>query len=345
MQPVRKEPVMKRILVTGGAGFIGSAFVRYQLRRYSDVYVVVLDKLTYSGNLENLKEADASRYTFIQGDIADSATVAKALFGCEALVNFAAESHVDRSLEGAADFINTNVAGVNILLEQALAQKLQRVLLVSTDEVYGSIDTGSFKEDAPVSPRNPYAASKAAGELFGMAFQISHGLPVLITRGSNTYGPYQYPEKVLPLFITNVLDGQPMPLYGDGRNVRDWLYVDDHCSAIDTLLRKGEPGQLYNIAGGNERENIAVVHKLLELLGASESLIHPVKDRAGHDRRYAIDAAKLYALGWTPHTSWEDGMAQTVDWYRKNEWWWRKIKEGSFKEYYQRLYAPLLKEK
>lgn len=336
---------MKRILVTGGAGFIGAAFVRCQLRQYPDVHVVVLDKLTYSGNLDNLKEADSARYTFVHGDIADPACVAAALSGCDAVVNFAAESHVDRSLEGAADFINTNVAGVNVLLEEALKQGLHRVLLVSTDEVYGSIATGAFKEDAPVNPRNPYAASKAAGELFGMAFHASHQLPVLITRGSNTYGPYQYPEKVLPLFITNALDGHPMPLYGDGRNVRDWLYVDDHCSAIDLVLRQGEPGQIYNIAGGNERENIAVVHKLLELLHAPESLVRPVKDRAGHDRRYAIDAAKVRALGWMPQTSWEAGMAQTVDWYRENEWWWRKIKEGSFKEYYQRLYEPLLKEK
>jgi len=335
---------MERILVTGGAGFIGSAFVRYQLRQYPNVHVVVLDKLTYSGNLDNLKGVDPSRYTFIHGDITEPATVANALSGCEVVVNFAAESHVDRSLEGAADFINTNVAGVNVLLEQALVRGQKRVLLVSTDEVYGSIASGAFKEDAPVRPRNPYAASKAAGELFGMAFYVSHGLPVLITRGSNTYGPYQYPEKVLPLFITNVLDGQPMPLYGDGRNVRDWLYVDDHCSAIDLVLRKGEPGQIYNIAGGNERENIVVVHKLLELLEAPQSLIHPVKDRAGHDRRYAIDASKVQALGWTPGMAWEDGMAQTVNWYRHNEWWWRKIKDGAFKDYYTRLYGPLLEE-
>ena len=335
---------MERILVTGGAGFIGSAFVRYQLCQHPDVHVVVLDKLTYSGNLDNLKGVEPSRYTFIHGDITESATVANALSGCEAVVNFAAESHVDRSLEGAADFIDTNVAGVNVLLEQALIQGQKRVLLVSTDEVYCSIAAGAFKEDAPVRPRNPYAASKAAGELFGMAFYVSHGLPVLITRGSNTYGSRQYPEKVLPLFITNVLDGQPMPLYGDGRNVRDWLYVDDHCSAIDLVLRTGEPGQVYNIAGGNERENIVVVHKLLELLEAPESLVHPVKDRAGHDRRYAIDASKVQALGWTPEMAWEDGMAQTVTWYRENEWWWRKIKDGTFKDYYARLYGPLLKK-
>ena len=333
---------MKRILVTGGAGFIGSAFVRCQLRQYPDTHVVVLDKLTYSGNLDNLKEADSARYTFVRGDIADPACVSVAMSGCDAVVNFAAESHVDRSLEGAADFINTNVAGVNVLLEEALKQGLQRVLLVSTDEVYGSIATGAFKEDAPVNPRNPYAASKAAGELFGMAFHASHQLPVLITRGSNTYGPYQYPEKVLPLFITNALDGHPMPLYGDGRNVRDWLYVDDHCDAIDLVLRKGEPGQIYNIAGGNERENIAVVHKLLELVKVPEALIRYVKDRAGHDRRYAIDAAKVCALGWTPKMPWEEGMAFTVNWYRENERWWRKIKDGTFRAYYARVYGPLL---
>ena len=333
---------MKRILVTGGAGFIGSAFVRYQLRRCPDVHIIILDKLTYSGNLDNLRDIPAERYTFVHGDIADASYVAAAMSGCDAVVNFAAESHVDRSLENAADFINTNVAGVNVLLEAALAQGVQRILLVSTDEVYGSIAEDAFTEEAPVNPRNPYAASKAAGELLGKAFYVSHELPVLITRGSNTYGPYQYPEKVLPLFITNALEGQPLPLYGDGRNVRDWLYVDDHCRAIDLVLRKGEPGQIYNIAGGNERENVVVVHKLLELLEAPESLIRFVKDRAGHDRRYAIDAAKIYALGWTPQMAWEAGMASTVNWYRENEWWWRKIKEGTFCEYYARLYGPLL---
>ncbi len=339
---MQKELAMKRILVTGGAGFIGSAFVRFLLRTYPEVHVVVLDKLTYSGNPDNLKEVCPDRYSFVHGDIADSLCVASSMQGCDAVVNFAAESHVDRSLEGAADFINTNVAGVNVLLEQALLQNLRRVLLVSTDEVYGSIETGAFKEEDSVKPRNPYAASKAAGELLGMAYFHSHGLPVLVTRGSNTYGPYQYPEKVLPLFITNAIDRSPLPLYGDGRNMRDWLYVDDHCSAIDLVLRSGEPGQVYNIAGGNERENIAVAHTLLELLHAPESLIQYVKDRPGHDRRYAVDAAKIRALGWSPRMPWAVGMAHTVTWYRENEWWWRKIKDGSFREYYERFYGPLL---
>ncbi len=333
---------MKRILVTGGAGFIGSAFVRWQLRRYPTTHVVALDKLTYSGNRDNLKDADPQRYTFIRGDVADPETVARALDGCDGVAHFAAESHVDRSLVGAADFIATNVSGVNTLLEQAVALGTKRVLLVSTDEVYGSIETGAFSEDAPLKPRNPYAASKAAGELFGAAFHASHNAPVLITRGSNTYGPFQYPEKVLPLFITNALDGLPMPLYGDGGNVRDWLFVDDHCSAIDLVLRKGTPGETYNIAGRNEKQNIEVARTLLQLLQAPESLIRHVRDRIGHDRRYAINDEKLRALGWRPKTRWEEGMAETVRWYQENEWWWRKIKSGAFKEYYARQYDHLL---
>ncbi|HDP33514.1 MAG TPA: dTDP-glucose 4,6-dehydratase [Candidatus Hydrogenedentes bacterium] len=335
---------MKRILVTGGAGFIGSAFVRYQLRRYPDVHIVVLDKLTYAGNLDNLKEAASDRFTFIRGDVANREDAANAMNGCDAIAHFAAESHVDRSLAGAADFISTNVAGVNVILEEALARGIKRILLVSTDEVYGSIESGAFAEDAPLRPRNPYAASKAAGELFGLAFHASHGSPVLITRGSNTYGPYQYPEKALPLFITNAIDGQPLPIYGDGRNVRDWLFVDDHCSGIDLVLRNGEPGQIYNIADGNEKQNNEVARRLLELMNASPSLIRFVRDRAGHDRRYAIDSSKIRALGWTPATGWEDGMAATVRWYKENEWWWRKIKRGDFREYYDRLYGPLLSE-
>lgn len=330
---------MKKILVTGGAGFIGSAFVRLQLRDYPEVHIVTYDKLTYSGNLDNLRDADPARHTFVQGDIADPDTLGPALAGCDAVVNFAAESHVDRSLNGAADFIATNVAGVNTVLDQARRAGVGRVLLVSTDEVYGSIDEGAFRETDAPHPRNPYAASKAAGELFGTAYGETYGLHVVTTRGSNTYGPYQYPEKVLPLFVTNALDGQPLPLYGDGMNVRDWLYVYDHCRGIDTALRRGAPGEVYNIPGGNERHNIALTRRILELTGRDETLILPVADRVGHDRRYAIDGAKLRALGWAPQMPWDEGVALTVQWYRENEWWWRKIKSGEFREYYRRQYG------
>lgn len=332
---------MKCMLVTGGAGFIGSAFVRWQLDHYPDLHVVVYDKLTYSGRRENLADLDPSRVTFVRGDIADGESLARALEGCDALVHFAAESHVDRSLHGATDFIHTNVLGTYMVLEQSRRAGLSRVLLVSTDEVYGSIEEGAFRETDPVHPRNPYAASKASGELFGVAFFETYGLPVLITRGSNTYGPRQYPEKVLPLFVTNAIDNQPLPLYGDGRNVRDWLYVDDHCSAIDLVLREGRPGEVYNIPGGNERENITLTRKILQTLGKPESLIRHVPDRVGHDRRYAIDGSKLRALGWKPSMPWEEGVEWTVRWYVENEGWWRPIKSGEFRAFYEKQYGRL----
>mgnify|MGYP005846819795 FL=1 len=332
---------MKCMLVTGGAGFIGSAFVRWQLDHYPDIHVVVYDKLSYSGRRENLADLDPSRVTFVRGDIADGESLARALEGCDALVHFAAESHVDRSLHGATDFIHTNVLGTYMVLDQSRRAGLSRVLLVSTDEVYGSIEEGAFRETDPVHPRNPYAASKASGELFGVAFFETYGLPVLITRGSNTYGPRQYPEKVLPLFVTNAIDDQPLPLYGDGRNVRDWLYVDDHCSAIDLVLREGRPGEVYNIPGGNERENITLTRKILQTLGKPESLIRHVPDRVGHDRRYAIDGSKLRALGWKPSMPWEEGIEWTVRWYVENEGWWRPIKSGEFRAFYEKHYGRL----
>lgn len=330
---------MNRILVTGGAGFIGANFVRYMLATYPDLEVVNFDKLTYAGNLDNLRGIDEARHTFVRGDIADAEAVREAMEGCDAVVNFAAETHVDRSILGAAEFIDTDVKGVHNLLEAARELGTSRVLLVSTDEVYGSIPEGSFRETDPVRPRNPYSASKAGGELMGLAYFHTFGVPVLITRGSNTYGPYQYPEKVLPLFVTNAIDDQPLPLYGDGRQVRDWLYVEDHCRGIDTALRKGQPGEIYNVAGGNERENIVLTRRILELLGKGEDLIRPVQDRPGHDRRYSIDAAKLKSLGWAPRMDWDEGLAQTVQWYRDNEWWWRPIKSGEFREYYRRQYG------
>ncbi len=330
----------KQIMVTGGAGFIGSAFVRYTLKNYPDTRVVTFDKMTYAGNLDNLKDADPSRHLFIKGDIADRDAVMRAAEKCDAIVNFAAESHVDRSILGAAEFLETNVRGVYNLAEAAKALGTARLLLVSTDEVYGSIDTGSFHETDRLNPRNPYSAAKAAGELVGMSYFHTFGLPVIVTRGSNTYGPYQYPEKVLPLFVTNAIDSEPLPLYRGGENnVRDWLYVDDHARGIDTALRKGEPGQVYNIAGENERENIVLTRKILSLTGRDETLIKLVTDRPGHDRRYSIDASKLHALGWKPAMDWDEGIAQTVKWYQENEWWWRKIKSGEFREYYERQYG------
>jgi dTDP-glucose 4,6-dehydratase len=333
---------MKRILVTGGAGFIGSAFIRCQLRTYADVRVVNFDKLTYAGNLDNLKGIDERRYTFIKGDVADADAVMSAMSGCDAVVNFAAETHVDRSIHGASEFIETDVRGVYHIVEAAKKLGTQRVLLVSTDEVYGSIDLGSFKETDPVRPRNPYAASKAGGELLGMAYYHTFGTPVIVTRGSNTYGPYQYPEKVLPLFVTNAIDNQPLPLYKGGEhNVRDWLFVDDHCSGIDLALRQGVPGEVYNVAGGSERENIVLTRRILELTGRTEDLIKLVPDRPGHDRRYSIDASKLNALGWRPAVGWDEGIALTVRWYQENEWWWRKIKTGEYLEYYNRQYGRI----
>ncbi len=330
---------MKRIVVTGGAGFIGSAFVRHQLQTYPDVHIVNFDKMTYAGNLDNVKDCDPARHTFVQGDIADRDAIQSAMEGCDAIVNFAADTHVDRSIMGATDFIATNCTGVYNICETARELGTERVLLVSTDEVYGSIREGSFKETDPHGPRNPYSASKAGGELIALAHYETFGTPIIITRGSNTYGPYQYPEKVMPLFITNLIDSDQVPLYQGGEhNVRDWLWVYDHASGIDTALRKGEPGQVYNVAGGNERENIVLTHKLLELCGKDESSIRLVKDRPGHDFRYSIDASKLKALGWTPTMDWEEGVTQTVDWYKSNEWWWRKIKTGEFLEYYKQQY-------
>lgn len=330
---------MKKILVTGGAGFIGSAFIRNMLDWYSDIHIVNLDKLTYAGNLDNLKSVDTQRYTFIHGDIADAEIMEQAIKGCDAVVNFAAETHVDRSLMGAKDFLRTNVEGVYQILLSAKNNNISKVLLVSTDEVYGSREVGSAVETDMIHPRNPYSASKAGGELLGKSFYESFKLPVLITRGCNTYGPYQYPEKVLSLFITNALENKPLPLYKGGEhNIRDWLYVDDHCRAIDTVLQKGIPGEIYNISAGFEKENIEITQKVLELTGKDESLIQWVPDRPGHDRRYSMNSDKLRALGWQPLVSWEEGIRKTVQWYKENEWWWRKIKEGEFKKYYEEQY-------
>ena len=331
-----------RLVVTGGAGFIGSNFVRFMLRRYDDLEVVNLDKLTYAGNLENLRDVeDDARYSFVKGDICDAGVVGEALRGADAVVNFAAETHVDRSISGPQDFIRTDVLGTHTLLEAVRSLEIPRYLQISTDEVYGSTESGAFTEESDLDPSSPYSASKAGGDLLVLAYHRTFGTPVLITRSSNNYGPYQYPEKIVPLFITNAIDDLQLPVYGDGLNVRDWLYVDDNCAGIDAVLRDGVPGQVYNIGGGNEVQNLAITHRILELLGKGDDLIRFVADRPGHDRRYAIDCAKLRALGWNPATAFEEGMERTVSWYRDNPAWWRTIKSGEWRQYYEQQYAEL----
>jgi dTDP-glucose 4,6-dehydratase len=325
-----------RILVSGGAGFIGSHFVRRLLDAGEDV--VVLDKLTYSGNRANLPDG----VEFHHGDIAEPDDVARAGAGCDAIVNFAAETHVDRSILSAEDFGRTEFRGTQVLLEH-IRETGARLVQVSTDEVYGDLEGGgSSRESDRLNPSSPYSAAKAAGELLIPAYVRTFGVNVSITRGSNTYGPRQYPEKVVPLFVTNALDGQPLPLYGDGRQVRDWLFVEDHCAGIELVLRKGAPGEAYNVGGGDEHENIEVARTILELTGADPSLLRRVDDRPGHDRRYSLDSAKLHAIGWTPATSFEAGMRATVEWYRENRAWWEPIKSGEFREYYERQYGARL---
>ncbi len=333
-----------RILVTGGAGFIGSHLVRRLLANVPN-HVVNLDALRYSGNLENLTDlAGNPGYTFIHGDICDATTVEKVLkeHGVEAVINCAAETHVDRSILDPNSFARTDVVGTAVLLEEARKAGVSRFLQVSTDEVYGSVEVGSSKEDDPLAPTSPYSASKAGGDLLVRSYWTTYRFPVLITRGSNTYGPNQYPEKFIPLFVTNAIDDQPLPLYGDGRYRRDWLSVFDHCGGIEHLLRHGEPGSVYNIGGGNELENLAVAETVLKHLGKPMSLIRFVQDRPGHDRRYAVDCSRLRALGWTPTVPFEEGLKSTVEWYRSNQTWWRKIKSGEFRTYYEQVYRQRL---
>ncbi len=329
-----------RILVTGGAGFIGSNFCRFLLREQGEDSVVNLDKLTYAGNLENLAEvADDPRYSFVRGDICDEEAVAGVMRRVDAVVNFAAETHVDRSIQHAGDFIDTDVKGLYVLLEAARERGIERFLHVSTDEVYGSIESGSFRESDALNPSSPYSASKAGGELMAKAYERTFGYRILVTRGSNTYGPYQYPEKVVALFVTNALEDIELPLYGDGMNVRDWLYVEDHCAGIDTVLRKGAPGEGYNIGGGQERTNLELTRTILRLMEKGEGLIRFVKDRPGHDRRYSIDSSKIQGLGWRARVGFEEGVARTIEWYRENEGWWRRLKDGSYREYYREMYG------
>jgi dTDP-glucose 4,6-dehydratase len=331
-----------RIVVTGGAGFIGSNFVRHVLRAHGGDEVVNLDKLTYAGNLENLRDVeDDPRYSFVRGDICDPGVARSALAGADAVVNFAAETHVDRSISDPQDFIRTDVLGTHTLLEAVRELGVGRYLQVSTDEVYGSIEEGSFTEDSDLDPSSPYSASKAGADLLVLASHRTYGTPVLITRSSNNYGPCQYPEKIIPLFISNALEGEPLPVYGDGRNVRDWLYVEDNCAAIDLVLREGHPGNVYNVGGGNEVENLDLTRRILELLGKDPGLIRFVADRPGHDRRYSVDCAKLRRLGWAPATAFDEGLAATVAWYRDNRAWWEPLKSGEWRAYYERQYRGL----
>ena len=336
---------MHSLMVTGGAGFIGSNFARMMLERHSDYHVVVYDKLTYAGNLDNLadvREKFGERYAFVKGDICDAATVRSAVqtYHVDTIVNFAAESHVDRSIMNPDAFINTDVYGTFVLLEVARDLGLGRYHQISTDEVYGDVPEGASDENEAVAPRSPYAASKASADLLVNAYFITYGLPITITRGANNIGPYQYPEKVIPLFVTNAIDDKPLPLYGDGLQVRDYHYVIGHCEAIDLVLHQGQIGGIYNVGTGTEMRNIDMARLILKQLGKPESLIQPVLDRPGHDRRYAMEISKMRQLGWAPAHSCEQAIERTVRWYVDNEWWWRPIKSGRrYQEYYDRQYS------
>ncbi len=326
-----------RVLVTGGAGFIGSHFVKRLAAAGEEV--VVLDKLTYSGNRANLEGVE---HEFHEGDIVDPGAVASAALGCDAIVNFAAETHVDRSILGATDFGRTEFFGTQVLLEHVRAAG-GRYVQVSTDEVYGDLEHGgSAREDDPVRPSSPYSVAKGAGDLHVPAYARTFGVNASITRGSNTYGPNQYPEKLVPLFTTNALDGEPLPLYGDGTQVRDWLHVEDHCAGIELVLREGGPGEIYNVGGGEEVENREIAARIVELTGADPALLRSVSDRPGHDRRYSLDSAKLNALGWKPTHSLAEGLPETVEWYRSSRAWWEPIKSGEYRAYYERQYAERL---
>ena len=334
---------MVKVLVTGGAGFIGSNFVRYALQAHPDWHVTNLDKLTYAGRKENLHDVmDNPRHTFVHADILDAPKSGPLVEAADYVVHFAAETHVDRSIMAAGDFIKTDVEGSFVLLEAARRNpKLKRFVQISTDEVYGSVPEGSSTETDELKPRNPYAASKAGADRLAYSYWATHDVPVIVTRASNNYGPYQFPEKILPLFVTNLIDNIPVPLYGDGGNIRDWLHVLDHCRAIDLLMHTATNGEVYNIGGGNEVKNIDLTHAVLKLSGKGPELIKPVADRKGHDRRYSLGTAKLRAMGWAPQVDFEAGLRETVAWYQANEWWWRPVKERDpgYKAYMEAQYG------
>ena len=331
-----------KLLVTGGAGFIGSNFIHYVLTEHPRWEVTNLDKLTYAGNLENLKDIENEpRYHFVKGDIADRALVDSLLSrGFDTIINFAAESHVDRSILDASPFMETNIKGTQVLLEGARKHHIKKFVQVSTDEVYGSVDNGNFTETSPLSPNSPYAASKAAADLLCHAYYQTHHLPVIVTRSSNNFGPYQFPEKLIPLAITNAIENKPIPIYGDGLNIRDWIYVDDHCRALALIIQNGQPGEVYNIAAGQEKTNLELIDSLLDIMGKTRELITFVTDRPGHDRHYALDTTKIIReVNWKPLHSFKKALAATVDWYVNHESWWRQIKSGDYAHYYQRMYS------
>lgn len=335
---------MKKILITGGAGFIGSNFINYILKSRDDYFIVNLDKLTYAGNLENLKEVESKKnYTFIKGDIVNAELVNYIFekFEIKYVINFAAESHVDRSISGSEIFFRTNVIGTNVLLEASRRFNIEKFLQISTDEVYGSLGpTGLFTEKTPISPNSPYSASKAAADIMVQAFNHTYGLPTLITRCSNNYGPLQFPEKLIPLMIINALQNKKLPVYGDGMNVRDWIYVIDHNKAVELVFEKGRPGEVYNIGASNEMPNLEIIKLILQNLKKGEELIEYVKDRPGHDRRYAIDSTKIQSdLGWKPKFSFEDAIQHTIEWYLKNKNWWERIIKGEYQSYYSKQYS------
>ncbi|MCZ7380696.1 MAG: dTDP-glucose 4,6-dehydratase [Candidatus Methanoperedens sp.] len=315
------------LLVTGGCGFIGSNFLRHIMEKYPDYEIINLDKMTYAGNPDNLKDVENNpNYSFVRGDICDAAIVDKLMQDIDYVVHFAAESHVDRSIEDASAFVKTNVLGTFTLLDSALKHNIKKFVHISTDEVYGSRTEGSFKENDLLTPSSPYSSSKASSDLVAQSYYITHKLPVIITRCTNNFGPYQYPEKLIPLFITNLLENKKVPLYGTGKNVRDWIYVLDHCKAIDFILHNGSNGEIYNIGGGAEKTNIEITKKILNILGINESMIEFVKDRPGHDFRYSLDCSKLQALGWVPEYDFDNALRNTIEWYIENRWWWEKLK-------------------
>jgi dTDP-glucose 4,6-dehydratase len=337
----------KRLLVTGGAGFIGSNFVKYMLGKYGDIEIVNLDKLTYAGNLDNLKEVEKDeRYTFVRGDICDRDMVRKSARGCECIVNFAAETHVDRSIGDPASFIMTDVYGTYVLLEAAREMEIPRFVQISTDEVYGDAGRDPSKEDSPLMPQSPYAASKAGADRLAYSYFVTYGTPVVITRCSNNYGPNQYPEKMVSLFVTNALDDLPLPVYGTGKNTRDWIHARDHARALDMVIHaEGLEGEVLNIGTGDEFSVLEMADMILEALDKPKSLVKMVKDRPGHVQRHAVDTAKIRSvLGWKPEVDFKRGMHETVVWYKDNRWWWEKIKSGEFKEYYKKMYAELHKQ-